>query len=134
MLRLAIRGTRALSTLPAAPTSSTATTRRVKRSTGLVGLPVDPDARTKLISLYKQTLVETENLKHPIKKDTVAITSYRLKVVETNEDAEKIEEEICCGQIEELVVQAKKELELVRWLIQRAEDREKKAALAKKPS
>jgi NADH dehydrogenase (ubiquinone) 1 alpha subcomplex subunit 5 len=94
---------------------------KVKVSTGLVGLPVDPEARSNLIKLYKQTLEDAEKLKLEIKQDVVAITKYRLSVCEKLEDPEKIEEEIRCGQIEELVVQAKDELKLVRWLTEHAQ-------------
>ena len=38
---------------------------------------------------------------------------FRLGVVEKTEDVSKIEEEIGCGQIEELLVQAKEEYELI---------------------
>ena len=90
--------------------------RKQKVSTGLVGIPVDPEARSKLITLYKQTLVEADKLKVDIKEDIVAITKSRLSVCEKIDDPEKIEEEIRCGQIEELVIKANDELKLVRWL------------------
>lgn len=102
--------------------SAAAAGNRVKVSTGLVGLPVDPQAREKLLEIYKQTLADVENLKLEIRKDIVAITKYRLSVVEKLKDPEQIENEIKCGQIEELVVQAKDELGLVRWLISNAQD------------
>jgi len=94
-----------------------------KVSTGIVGLPVDPQARQNLIELYNQTLKDVEGLKLEIRRDIIAITKYRLGVVEKLNDPEEIEKEIKCGQIEELVQQARDELGLVRWLISNAQDK-----------
>ena len=105
---------------------------KVKVSTGLVGLPVDPHARENLIKLYKQTLTDVDNLKLEIKQDVIAITKYRLGVVEKLQDPEEIEEEIKCGQIEELVQQAKDELNLLHWLIGNAQDNDMKKDKGKK--
>ncbi|KAJ1896485.1 hypothetical protein LPJ66_003962 [Kickxella alabastrina] len=87
-----------------------------KVTTGIVGLPVNPNARPQLLGLYKKTL---EEVKAKIPESAVyrqsveAITTQRLKIVEQNEDTEKIEELINCGQIEELIDQAEDEIKLV---------------------
>ena len=105
---------------------ASAASGKVKVSTGLVGLPVDPQARDKLITIYKQTLEDVGKLKLEIRQDIIAITKYRLSVVEKTTDPEQIEKEIRCGQIEELVEQAKDELGLVNWLIENAQDKKTK--------
>jgi NADH dehydrogenase (ubiquinone) 1 alpha subcomplex subunit 5 len=108
---------------PAASARFTTAPSAVKVSTGIVGLPVDPEARTKLVTLYQQTLEDVEKLKLEIRQDIIAITKFRLSVVEKHQDPEKIEGEIRCGQIEELVEQARDELGLVQWLIENAQDK-----------
>ncbi|KAJ1931978.1 hypothetical protein GGF37_007212, partial [Kickxella alabastrina] len=85
-------------------------------TTGIVGLPVNPNARPQLLGLYKKTLEEVK-AKIPeaaiYRQSVEAITTQRLKIVEQNEDTVKIEELINCGQIEELIDQAEDEIKLV---------------------
>ncbi|KAI9502859.1 hypothetical protein GGI25_002635 [Coemansia spiralis] len=87
-----------------------------KVTTGLVGFPVNPNARSELIQLYKKTL---EELKAKIPEKAVyrqsveTITIHRLKIAEKNEDAAKIEELVNAGQIEELIDQAQDEIKLI---------------------
>ncbi|RLN96616.1 hypothetical protein BBJ28_00013117 [Nothophytophthora sp. Chile5] len=80
-----------------------------KSTTGIVGLPVNANARQDLIKLYRKTLqevkvlpVEAANYRGAVEQ----ITNFRLKVVETNED-------INCGQLEELIEQAEDELSVI---------------------
>ncbi|KAG7397506.1 ndufa5, NADH-ubiquinone oxidoreductase subunit [Phytophthora boehmeriae] len=85
-----------------------------KTSTGLVGLPVNPNARQDLIKLYRRTLQEilppeAKNYRNAVEQ----ITNYRLNVVETNEDEDTIERTINCGQLEELIEQAEDELSVI---------------------
>ncbi|CBK21264.2 subunit NDUFA5 [Blastocystis hominis] len=87
----------------------------LKRTTGLVGVPVIPNARSVLIELYDKTL---ENVKKipantEYRKNVEAFTKYRKNVVEQNEDIKTIERIIGCGQVEELVEQANDELSLI---------------------
>ncbi|KAJ1785343.1 hypothetical protein LPJ62_004270, partial [Coemansia sp. RSA 2167] len=87
-----------------------------KVTTGIVGLPVNPAARTQLIGLYKQTLDELKAKipeKAVYRQSVEAITTYRLKVVEENEDPSLIEKLINSGQVEELVGQAEDEIQLI---------------------
>ncbi|KAF4322586.1 hypothetical protein BBO99_00003789 [Phytophthora kernoviae] len=97
-----------------------------KTSTGLVGLPVNPNARQDLIQLYRRTLQEilppeAKNYRNAVEK----ITNFRLNVVETHEDVSEagddgtilvedtIERTINCGQLEELIEQAEDELSVI---------------------
>ncbi|KAJ2082967.1 hypothetical protein H4R24_001161 [Coemansia sp. RSA 988] len=87
-----------------------------KATTGIVGLPVNPAARTKLIDLYKKTLEELRTKipeKAVYRQSVEAITAHRLKVAEENEDASVIEKLVNAGQIEELVYQAEDEIKLI---------------------
>ncbi|CBK23460.2 subunit NDUFA5 [Blastocystis hominis] len=87
----------------------------VKRTTGLVGVPVIPNARAVLTELYDKTL---ENVKKipadtEYRKNVEAFTTYRRRIVQENEDVKTIEKIIGCGQVEELVEQANDELSLI---------------------
>jgi NADH dehydrogenase (ubiquinone) 1 alpha subcomplex subunit 5 len=89
-----------------------------KVSTGLVGLDVIPTekARNILINLYTKTLDE---LNHGFPKNTPyrvaveAFTTHRLKVVKEETDPLKIEQRINAGQLEELIEQARDELDVL---------------------
>lgn len=109
-----------------------------KTSTGLVGLPVNPNARADLIGLYQRTLKEAQALpaEAAAYKDAVEhITKYRLSVCEKHSEVHglaslantsigrgltwgwprqesAIEKEINCGQLEELIEQAHDELSI----------------------
>mmetsp|Transcript_21637 Transcript_21637/g.42496 ORF Transcript_21637/g.42496 Transcript_21637/m.42496 type:complete len:112 (+) Transcript_21637:133-468(+) len=89
-----------------------------KRSTGIVGVPVVENARQVLIETYKETLDKLKTIPSgvPYRESMEQITNYRLSVVEKYEDEEQIEKEIDCGQIEELLLQAKDEIELMESL------------------
>ncbi|KAJ2455365.1 hypothetical protein EV183_000901 [Coemansia sp. RSA 2336] len=85
-------------------------------TTGIVGLSVNPQARTQLIGLYKQTLDELKAKipeKAVYRQSVEAITAYRLKIVEENEDPLLAEKLINAGQMEELVEQAQDEIRLI---------------------
>ncbi|TMW69345.1 hypothetical protein Poli38472_001501 [Pythium oligandrum] len=86
-----------------------------KTSTGIVGLPVNPNARNDLIAIYQKTLKEVQVLPDGIayRSAVEKITNYRLKVVLDNEDEDVIEKEINCGQLEELIEQAEDELSVI---------------------
>ncbi|KAJ2825027.1 hypothetical protein IWW50_003051 [Coemansia erecta] len=87
-----------------------------KVTTGIVGLPVNPAARTQLIGLYKQTLDELKTkipAKAVYRQSVEAITTYRLKILEENEDVSLIEKLINAGQVEELAEQAEDEIRLI---------------------
>ncbi|KAJ1951294.1 hypothetical protein FBU59_000244 [Linderina macrospora] len=87
-----------------------------KVTTGIVGVPVNPEARPQLIALYKRTLDELKAKipeKSAYRQSVEALTAHRLKIAEQNEDAEKIESLIDGGQLEELIKVANDELSLI---------------------
>uniref|UniRef100_K3WST9 NADH dehydrogenase [ubiquinone] 1 alpha subcomplex subunit 5 n=1 Tax=Globisporangium ultimum (strain ATCC 200006 / CBS 805.95 / DAOM BR144) TaxID=431595 RepID=K3WST9_GLOUD len=86
-----------------------------KTTTGIVGLPVNPNARQDLIKIYQKTLQEIKVLpENTVYRDSVErITNYRLKVTLENEDEHVIEKEINMGQLEELIEQAEDELSVI---------------------
>lgn len=85
--------------------------------TGITGLQTHPNPRPALISLYNATL---DLLKEKFPSESVyrtsieTLTKSRLSIVESNEVVEKIESQIGCGLIEEVVIQAHEELELAK--------------------
>lgn len=87
--------------------------------TGLTGLYQHPNPRPALIELYKRTLdfLQTGFPKESVYRQSVeTLTKNRLKIVEENEITEKIENEIGCGLIEEVIIQASEELTLAHEL------------------
>jgi len=87
----------------------------LKQTTRLVGLPVEAEPHKVLTGLYKQTLEAVKQIP-PEAEYRVAvekITQHRLGVVNSEPNVQKIEEKIGCGQVEELIQQAKSELELI---------------------
>eukprot|EP00245_Coleochaete_scutata_P004100 TRINITY_DN16353_c0_g1_i1.p1 TRINITY_DN16353_c0_g1~~TRINITY_DN16353_c0_g1_i1.p1 ORF type:complete len:151 (-),score=29.80 TRINITY_DN16353_c0_g1_i1:206-619(-) len=86
-----------------------------KGTTGIVGLEVVPEAREKLIGLYKQTLQAVQVIPDTaVYRQTVEkLTNYRLKVCEEETSTSSLEKKIGSGQVEELIWQAKDELELI---------------------
>ncbi|XP_002968393.2 probable NADH dehydrogenase [ubiquinone] 1 alpha subcomplex subunit 5, mitochondrial [Selaginella moellendorffii] len=93
---------------------------KVKKSTGITGLRVEPQAREKLLGLYQRTLLAAESIPEEAfyKQAVLKITNARLKVCQEEEDWEKIEERIGCGQVEELIKQAEDELKLIPKMIE----------------
>ena len=112
VLRMAVMTTRAGA---AGAGAAGAVARPVKLSTGIVGLDVVPDARVKLIALYKQTLDKVSVIPAgvPYRESVEQITRHRLSVCEANESEDAIEELVDCGQVEELIEQAQDELTLI---------------------
>ncbi|CAI5470392.1 unnamed protein product [Closterium sp. Yama58-4] len=88
---------------------------QAKESTGIVGLDVVPNARQVLIGLYNQTLSAVQVIPQEVvyRQNVEALTRHRLAVCEEEQDAERIEARVQCGQVEELIEQAKDELELI---------------------
>jgi len=88
-----------------------------KTSTGLVGLKVDPDGRNTLLRLCGEVLESIQKIP--------ATAQYRInvekwfkyieKVSKKHEQILDIEQEINLGQIEEIIVMAKDELELIQY-------------------
>mmetsp|Transcript_15981 Transcript_15981/g.37014 ORF Transcript_15981/g.37014 Transcript_15981/m.37014 type:complete len:172 (+) Transcript_15981:146-661(+) len=88
---------------------------RGKTSTGIVGLPADPDAVSKIITSYQALLDRMassdlpENAQYRV--DLENISNYRIKMATEHPDDPEMIEELCqCGQVEELVQQAELEM------------------------
>ncbi|TID21044.1 hypothetical protein CANINC_003539 [Pichia inconspicua] len=87
--------------------------------TGLTGILQHPNPKPTLVALYKATLNELEEKfpKDSLYRESVEnLTRARLSVVESTDVVEKIEQDIGCGLIEEVIIQADEELELLRKL------------------
>lgn len=91
--------------------------RATKMTTGIAGLPVVPNAREVLISLYIRTIEQANAYTSAGGRnynDQITILSkYRLDICEQNDQDATIENLIQCGQMEELILQAEEELELL---------------------
>ena len=92
---------------------------KVKQTTGIVGLDVVPNARAVLIDLYTKTLKEIRAVPEDegYRKAVESFTRHRLKVCQEEEDWERIEQRLGCGQVEELIEEAKDELTLIGKMI-----------------
>jgi len=94
--------------------------RAAKLSTGLTGIPVHPDGGNQLRMLYGKILRVLDKMptEAAYRKYTGAIVSERLAVVNSHPgDPGAIERKINCGQVEELILQAEKELDLARKMV-----------------
>lgn len=92
---------------------------KVKQTTGIVGLDVVPNARAVLIDLYSKTLKEIQAVPEDegYRKAVESFTRHRLNVCKEEEDWEVIEKRIGCGQVEELIEEARDELTLIGKMI-----------------
>lgn len=89
--------------------------------TGITGIVQHPNPRPVLIKLYQATLkkLDAEVPKDAIYRQSVEnMTKARLAIVEKNELNEKIESEIGCGLVEELIIQANDEYNLLQKMIE----------------
>lgn len=85
--------------------------------TGITGLYQHPNPRPALIAVYNATLKELQNSfpKDSVYRQSVEnITKARKQIVEDNEVSEVIEKQIGNGLIEEILIQAGEEYELVK--------------------
>mmetsp|Transcript_7702 Transcript_7702/g.23313 ORF Transcript_7702/g.23313 Transcript_7702/m.23313 type:complete len:121 (-) Transcript_7702:1023-1385(-) len=79
------------------------------------GFAKEEGTREKLIELYKATLEELKTLpeKSAYKRNVEKVTAYRLKVVESKDGDEQVEDKIGSGKLEELMLQANEESSLM---------------------
>lgn len=93
---------------------------KVKQTTGIVGLDVVPNARAVLIDLYSKTLKEIQAVPEDegYRKAVESFTRQRLNVCKEEEDWEMIEKRLGCGQVEELIEEARDELTLIGKMIE----------------
>lgn len=85
-----------------------------KKATQIVGLAVAKTPRETLIDLYSKTLSVLGTMPQTslYRQQAEEITKERLGTVQKEENVFKIEKQINCGQIEEVIVQANDELSL----------------------
>ncbi|XP_066936181.1 NADH dehydrogenase [ubiquinone] 1 alpha subcomplex subunit 5-like [Clytia hemisphaerica] len=91
-----------------------------KKATQLVGLAVAKAPRKTLTEIYSKTLGVLSTLPESsvYRQQVEHITNQRLELVKKTEDVMKLEKLINCGQIEEVMVQASDELQLVEQMAQ----------------
>ncbi|XP_054715505.1 NADH dehydrogenase [ubiquinone] 1 alpha subcomplex subunit 5-like [Uloborus diversus] len=88
----------------------------LKKCTQLTGLAVAKHPHHTLTSYYNKILRALENIPKDAayRQHTSKIVEERLAIVSSEPDIGKLEEKINCGQVEELILQAEKELMLAR--------------------
>ncbi|XP_028618495.1 NADH dehydrogenase [ubiquinone] 1 alpha subcomplex subunit 5 [Grammomys surdaster] len=92
----------------------------LKKTTGLVGLAVCDTPHERLTILYTKIL---DLLKHfpkhaAYRKYTEQITNEKLDMVKAEPDVKKLENLLQGGEVEEVILQAEKELSLARKMLQ----------------
>ncbi len=102
------------------PTNKKSTQKQYITNKIQVGLPVDHDAVSKIITKY--TLLKTKAQQMPptaqYRINIEKICDHRIGAAEANpDDPEKVEELCNCGQVEELVQQAEDELEVMEMYL-----------------
>lgn len=91
----------------------------LKKVTGLTGLKVATNPHHTLTVLYGKILRALQKMPESAayRKNTEQIVKERAMIVETTPSAAEIEKKICCGQVEELIIQAENELMLARKMV-----------------
>lgn len=87
-----------------------------KTSTGLVGLLADPDGKANLIAASEKVLLAVQKIPDcQYRTNVEKWFTFIKKSAEATDDIKTIEKTIELGQIEEVIVMAKDELELVDY-------------------
>ncbi|XP_059814328.1 NADH dehydrogenase [ubiquinone] 1 alpha subcomplex subunit 5-like [Hypanus sabinus] len=88
----------------------------LKKTTGLVGLAVAQNPLEQLKILYTRVLTVLESIppEAAYRKYTEQIINERFNMIKTENNIQKIEDKINCGQIEEIISQAESELSLAK--------------------
>ncbi|CAM9276786.1 unnamed protein product [Chrysoparadoxa australica] len=84
-----------------------------KTSTGIVGIPVNPNARSDLLVSCREVLNQCAAhlpAGDAFRARTEQVFNHRLKVAQENDDEDKIEELLNCGQLEELIIQGEEQV------------------------
>ncbi|KAL6256365.1 hypothetical protein P5V15_012481 [Pogonomyrmex californicus] len=86
----------------------------LKKSTNLTGLAVCKNPHLELVPLYKRILRVLEKLPkdYTYRKETEKLVKDRMTIMKLNADVQSVEDKIGCGQVEELIIQARNELSL----------------------
>eukprot|EP00036_Acanthoecidae_sp_10tr_P008698 CAMPEP_0182924682 /NCGR_PEP_ID=MMETSP0105_2-20130417/6949_1 /TAXON_ID=81532 ORGANISM="Acanthoeca-like sp., Strain 10tr" /NCGR_SAMPLE_ID=MMETSP0105_2 /ASSEMBLY_ACC=CAM_ASM_000205 /LENGTH=117 /DNA_ID=CAMNT_0025062481 /DNA_START=29 /DNA_END=379 /DNA_ORIENTATION=- len=94
--------------------SARAVAHALRKSTGLVGLRKVAEPRKELISVYSSTLEVLKKMPAAAayRVNVEALTNERLAIAQSHEAVEAIEDAVDCGQIEEVLLQAQRELDL----------------------
>ena len=92
----------------------------LKKATGLTGLAVATDAHKTLSVLYNKILKTLQKMPNDAayRKNTEVIINERLAVIQSDKTVAGVEQKINCGQIEEVILQAERELSLSRQMLQ----------------
>ncbi|XP_071140909.1 NADH dehydrogenase [ubiquinone] 1 alpha subcomplex subunit 5-like [Mytilus edulis] len=91
----------------------------LKKSTGLTGLLVDPTSARKLQFIYKDILKICGAMPqtYSYRQHTEQLVKDRLNIVQSESDMMQAENKINGGQMEELVLQAERELSLAKNMV-----------------
>jgi len=97
------------------PTAPAQRVTNHKQTTWITGLPVVPNAREVLLSLYEETLqkVASYDVSDPYNAHLIQLVKYRQAIVQRESDVDAIEAAINSGQIEELIEDAEDEFDLL---------------------
>ena len=92
----------------------------LKKSTNLTGLAVSINPRVELRTLYDRILRLVSQLPQDYiyRKSVESLVKERNDIILQNESIPVIEEKINQGQVEELIIQAKNELNLVQDMLE----------------
>ena len=90
-----------------------------KHSTGLVGLEVNPRAREDAKKIYNKLLKELEAVpsKVPYRLAVERVAKHRLSLIDKHEDQKELED-VLEMQLEEIIEEAKSELELLPLVLE----------------
>ncbi|XP_029676643.1 NADH dehydrogenase [ubiquinone] 1 alpha subcomplex subunit 5 [Formica exsecta] len=91
----------------------------IKKSTHLKGLAVCAKPHLELTPLYNRILRVLEKFPkdYAYRKETEKLVRNRLKIVKETVDIQAIEDKVGCGQVEELIIQAKNEISLAEKML-----------------
>jgi len=91
----------------------------LKKSTNLKGLAVCKNPHQELPPLYNRILRVLGQFpkEYTYRQETEKLVKDRLRIVQENENIQTIEDKIGCGQVEELIIQAKNEISLVEKMV-----------------
>uniref|UniRef100_A0A673T166 NADH dehydrogenase [ubiquinone] 1 alpha subcomplex subunit 5 n=1 Tax=Suricata suricatta TaxID=37032 RepID=A0A673T166_SURSU len=91
------------------------------KTTSLVGLAVceSPQERLRILYTKIHDVLEQIPKNAAYRKHTEQITNEKLSMIKAEPDVKKLEDQLQCGQLEEVILQAENELSLARKMIQR---------------
>jgi NADH dehydrogenase (ubiquinone) 1 alpha subcomplex subunit 5 len=92
----------------------------LKKTTGLTGLAVARDPHKTLCVVYEKILSVLQKMPESAvyRRNTQLLIQDRLQAVKSEPNIEKLETKINSGQIEEVILQAERELQLARRMIE----------------